>query len=917
MRRVFPLALILVTVVASADYWPPTDPHSAGIRDLMLFYIGSKDHYVQADLLPYVAYLDKGSGKPADWFYDAYQFMMFGGSPSGQAYIDGATDLKDWRYYVDTLFAPGMNLAALDGAITEAAKTLGPPQKKTPVILMMPYINPQQKAFGDVDGSGQALDFSKPTDAAKAAAWLVGETARRFKAAGYKHLSLWGYYWMNEGIPPGDVQNVKATAQVVHDRKFGFHWIPWFNAPGVTNWRDFGFDFVIMQPNYAFMDTGRNEQRLSEAAALCRKYNMGIEMELAYGVGTTGTDRDNLSDYLNHGLASSDGYMSTVRGYYQGELAIADLYKSDLPANNALYRDLYLSHKGLYRGRDRSLARGLLCEVQAVGRKTRVVRDLAAGVSFPAPRAVVSVDLGTQRRVGEARLHLRLPAAEKDTVCFARATLSDAPGGAGQFVGEAIADASFRETGATWLSLKGRGAMGRYLRVEFSGSVQGEVTLDGLRVFPVAGQGADLRYTTDGRAAPGVLADGAFAEPTSDNGTRAIYPGGKGKVALQLPADRYLARVWLHAIKREPGAWPQSATVEVGGRRFEQKLAAPAAGEWAAYFAVPLPNVRSDAMTVSFSGAGALEFDEVEVEPATNLARGKPYTVEPGTTSKYPDDGKKLTDGELSTGFSDGKTVGWISSQPSIILDLGQARPVDQVRMHVEGGGAAGVLWPQAVTVWTSPDGEAWLPAPKRIVPEPEAQGANETTMAWLATETGGAQARYVKLDFVPRCWLMVDEIEALHDGQNVARGCAYRPLTRPAGEAKYADDGRKLTDGEMSAHGWDASRVIGFEDADPTYTVDLLKAQPVGLVAAHVCGGGNAAVWYPEEMSVETSLDGVTWSAPVVTREHPKESDTEATVAVMETKVAGEARFVRLHFKRHGWCMVDEVEAYEAGDSR
>ena len=127
------------------------------------------------------------------------------------------------------------------------------------------------------------------------------------------------------------------------------------------------------------------------------------------------------------------------------------------------------------------------------------------------PRAVVAVDLGTERRVGEVRLHLHLPAAEKDTVCFARATLSQATGGEGQLVGEAIADSPFPLTGATWLSLKGHGARGRYLRVAFSGSVRGEITLDGLRVFPTAAQGRDLVGTTDGIGATGALTDGVFA----------------------------------------------------------------------------------------------------------------------------------------------------------------------------------------------------------------------------------------------------------------------------------------------------------------------------------------------------------------------------------------------------------------------
>jgi hypothetical protein len=157
----------------------------------------------------------------------------------------------------------------------------------------------------------------------------------------------------------------------------------------------------------------------------------------------------------------------------------------------------------------------------------------------------------------------------------------------------------------------------------------------------------------------------------------------------------------------------------------------------------------------------------------------------------------------------------------------------------------------------------------------------------------------------------MVDEIEVLSGGKNVALGRPYRLLIAPTSDANYRDDGRKLTDDIVSEGGWNPDRVVGYSDVDPTFTLDLLTPQPVGLVAAHVCGGGTAAVFYPEEMSVQTSLDGVTWSDPVVTRDHPAESGKEATVALMEAPVSGSARYLRLHFKRHAWCMVDEIEVY------
>jgi hypothetical protein len=63
--------------------------------------------------------------------------------------------------------------------------------------------------------------------------------------------------------------------------------------------------------------------------------------------------------------------------------------------------------------------------------------------------------------------------------------------------------------------------------------------------------------------------------------------------------------------------------------------------------------------------------------------------------------------------------------------------------------------------------------------------------------------------------------------------------------------------------------------------------------------------------MSVQTSADGVTWSDPVITRDRPAESGSEATVALMEVPVSGSARYLRLHFKHRGWCMVDEIEVY------
>ena len=106
------LAFGALTTGAVAEYCPPSSAQSDGMRDIMLIY-GEPGKWKKDDFLPYVAYLDP-TGKPRDWFYDAYLFMMYGGSPSGTTYIDGPSSKSDWEYFIAEEFAPDREFAALD-----------------------------------------------------------------------------------------------------------------------------------------------------------------------------------------------------------------------------------------------------------------------------------------------------------------------------------------------------------------------------------------------------------------------------------------------------------------------------------------------------------------------------------------------------------------------------------------------------------------------------------------------------------------------------------------------------------------------------------------------------------------------------------------------------------------------------------
>jgi hypothetical protein len=189
---------------------------------------------------------------------------------------------------------------------------------------MIPYPSERQKTFGDVDGDGVSEDLSKHADRVKAVNWFLDEALARWKALAPKHLKLWGFYWMNEGIAGRDEAIGKATALLVHERGYKLHWIPWYRAPGTDKWREMGIDFAVVQPNYAFTDPARgfvlgDDSRLTNNANDARSLGLGVEMETPFALPGDPAARWVFRQYLNHGVDELDGYMrDAVRAYYQG-----------------------------------------------------------------------------------------------------------------------------------------------------------------------------------------------------------------------------------------------------------------------------------------------------------------------------------------------------------------------------------------------------------------------------------------------------------------------------------------------------------------------------------------------------------------------------------------------------------------------
>ena len=910
------LALAAFAIGARADF---CSPQSAGMRDIMLVYAQAGGWRAE-NFRPYVAYLDR-AGKPVDWFYDAYLFLMFGGVPSGRTYIDGATDRKDWEYYLAEEFAPERELAALDATVENVAQALHAPVPTVPVIAMIPYPSPKQKAFGDADGDGVTENLSVERDREKAVAWFLREFLGRWNGRSYRHLKLWGFYWMNEGVSPADESVVRAAARAVHAQGCKFLWIPWFRAPGVEKWRELGFDLAIMQPNYAFIPPTGNlrvpdENRLTTAANVCRRLGMGIEMELNMGLDMDARrdapvdlrDRINLRLYLNHGDAALDGYRDgAVRAYYQSYNVIAGLCVSADPALRRLYDDLYRFHKGTYALRPpyQPLAAPEACLTDGQWR-TRPDLD-AKAVVLSGPRAALTLTCGQACLADDVRVHFSGTGVPQSV----RLAVSASPAGdAFEDVAKVDEVALRPENGGGFAALMFPVRLVRRFRLTIDMRDDERAAVDEVMLMPAAHVLCGAPYDVKGADDPAAcLTDGVTGD-----GALAAWPGGRGEVRFTLPEKWFAKALMVHFRKAAKSAFAPRVTVGA-----ETKTECADSDGWAT---VPL-NQPIGELSLVFEDrtAGIVAADEVALLPADNLARGCAVAYDPPFRAKYPDaKGRELTDGELSRGFEDGKSVGWAgwsgAHEVTVRLDLGAPHALEAAEAYVQGGGYASVAFPERVTVSVSEDGIAWTQvaalagAPEKT--EGREVGGSRCELGWIKLALAGARGRYVRFCFEPKGWLMLSELRVVSSGKNVALTRPYSLNPQPSGEETYADNTGLLTDGYYvkAGSGWKAC--AGFDKTDPAVTVDLGAAHRVQTARIHLQGGGPGGVYFPERLTVETSSDGALWSAAGESGEHPSETEKKAEAAFMGVAFEPrEARFVRFLLKRRGWAMMDEIEVF------
>ncbi|HEY3297423.1 MAG TPA: DUF4855 domain-containing protein [Armatimonadota bacterium] len=301
---------------------------SAGFHHCALIY--QRESRNTEELKPYVArYVN---GKPtSDWLFDSYLFLTQT-TASDKSTESGATDKRDWLSILDQWFASGRDLFALDDALTETAEAQGlpgPPSKRK-IILCIPWLNPKVTSFGDVDGDGRSEDLSTAEGRKTVIRWYLGEARRRFADARFRHLELWGFYCMREDVIH-DADTISMIVEEVHSKSEKVLWIPYFLASGWDQWRKFGIDVAIMQPNYAFsswMDGGRaRRNRLAICADLARSHGLGVEIETR-GTASSDFERRMFMHYLCDGAKSRYGYQDAPTAYFLTYDAIGAWYNA-------------------------------------------------------------------------------------------------------------------------------------------------------------------------------------------------------------------------------------------------------------------------------------------------------------------------------------------------------------------------------------------------------------------------------------------------------------------------------------------------------------------------------------------------------------------------------------------------------------
>lgn len=750
----------------------------AGFRNIALCYENpaADANYFQPMLVKFV------EGQPTSQAgFDSFLFLRY--TIHGKKTEIASCDREDFQWFLTSCFETSADVPALNQAVSDLRKK-GFLKKDAPIQVMfaIPWLNPKVTDFGDVDGDGISENLSESAGRKRVLNWFLSEIAERMKA--FPELKLWGYYMMREGLNEKDLPIAREYCDAIHRNGFRALWIPYFNAPGAEHAYEVGMDAVIMQSNWTFNvrgESGARRNRLVNTAEMARELGFGIELEI--NSPSAPLWRQVFLQTLETGTQT--GFQHAPSAAYFGSRFFWP--GSSKPEDQQLYACWmdYLSGKPIQLPKAGTWEKSVLSDGS-----TQII------YSCREPAPVQFVDLFLTESESEFFSGLVLVDSRSDV---------SAPWVPAAWQLRKSWNSSNRSHQNVTLELPGEEVT--QLRIRF----QSQRFSANSRPVPPNVTDVETDSTAPARIFSQSFRKPYQAGPVTDSGEQAVppatYPDETGRKLI----DGVSGREWSKNVGWQ-GSQPVSVHFDLGSRvTFDEiRVYAHPGPDGGIHLPQSTAVLFSESrQSLSFSGFGKApkklmargdfafcpdgEFLQLKLEsPAA--ARSVSFLfahsnwlflseveflrngqkVDPSNfryffseqgfrlkteTDPYPDDGKKLTDGLVSTHFSEACTGVSSGKKLRVVVDLESVQPLASVTAWTLDGGSAGIILPAHAAIRFSEDGQIWSePQPIDLPPQ---QNSDSLRAVPLTFEANGRTARFVEVELTAKCWAFLSEIIA------------------------------------------------------------------------------------------------------------------------------------------------------------
>ena len=301
------------------------DPEEYGVSDILWAGIGNEvgevcttNHVITVDTAYHYLTTTDENDQPLEVYYDSIAFTTRGN-------LSWEKDRnKSYEWFLKELFRDGVNMDALEEAMTKINQKTGGNRK---VTVWIPVNCP---VIGDT-WNGKTIKTAQ--DYIDCLKWMVDSALEAYEAKDYKYVTLVGFYWQVENLRPNyyspaeayDIPAAIAFNEYVHSFDLMTVWLPYYShLNGIWHSHYYGFDITCWQPGTMFSPT--ETTRMSTIAELARLYGVGIEIEIE----PLPQGKESMYLYREYLGAGYDyGFMNSINAYYQGPV----------PGAHVLYKD--------------------------------------------------------------------------------------------------------------------------------------------------------------------------------------------------------------------------------------------------------------------------------------------------------------------------------------------------------------------------------------------------------------------------------------------------------------------------------------------------------------------------------------------------------------------------------------------------